>query len=92
MLVGYIFYSLLRRQRRFKKMIQLKHELTIANLERNAERHIREERENFFMNAAHELRTPLTLILAPIHDIMKSITFFRKKQNLKTQQCKIQDI
>ncbi len=28
-------------------MIQLKHELTIANLERNAERHIREERENF---------------------------------------------
>lgn len=73
-LIGYIFYSLLRRQRRFKKMIQLKHELTIANLERNAERHIREERENFFMNAAHELRTPLTLILAPIHDIMKSIT------------------
>ena len=73
-LVGYIFYSLLRRQRRFKKMIQLKHELTIANLERNAERHIREERENFFMNAAHELRTPLTLILASIHDIMKSIT------------------
>lgn len=73
-LVGYIFYSLLRRQRCFKKMIQLKHELTIANLERNAERHIREERENFFMNAAHELRTPLTLILAPIHDIMKSIT------------------
>lgn len=73
-LVGYIFYSLLRRQRRLKKMIQLKHELTIANLERNAERHIREERENFFMNAAHELRTPLTLILAPIHDIMKSIT------------------
>lgn len=73
-LVGYIFYSLLRRQRRFKKMIQLKHELTIANLERNAERHIREERENFFMNAVHELRTPLTLILAPIHDIMKSIT------------------
>lgn len=73
-LVGYIFYSLLRRQRRFQKMIQLKHELTIANLERNAERHIREERENFFMNAAHELRTPLTLILAPIHDIMKSIT------------------
>ena len=73
-LVGYIFYSLLRRQHRFKKMIQLKHELTIANLERNAERHIREERENFFMNATHELRTPLTLILAPIHDIMKSIT------------------
>lgn len=73
-LVGYIFYSLLRRQHRFKKMIQLKHELTIANLERNAERHIREERENFFMNAVHELRTPLTLILAPIHDIMKSIT------------------
>lgn len=73
-LVGYIFYSLLRWQHRFKKMIQLKHELTIANLERNAERHIREERENFFMNAAHELRTPLTLILAPIHDIMKSIT------------------
>lgn len=73
-LVGYIFYSLLRRQHRFKKMIQLKHELTIANLERNAERHIREERENFFMNAAHELRTPLTLILALIHDIMKSIT------------------
>lgn len=73
-LVGYIFYSLLRRQHRFKKMIQLKHELTIANLERNAERHIREERENFFMNAAHELRTALTLILAPIHDIMKSIT------------------
>lgn len=73
-LVGYIFYSLLQRQRRFKKMIQLKHELTIANLERNAERHIREERESFFMNAAHELRTPLTLILAPIHDIMKSVT------------------
>lgn len=57
-----------------KKMLQLQHELTIAKQERNAERHIREERENFFMNTAHELRTPLTLILAPIHDIMKSVT------------------
>lgn len=40
-------------------------------MEREKERQIRMERENFFTGVAHELRTPLTLILAPLQELMK---------------------
>ncbi|MEB3375402.1 histidine kinase dimerization/phospho-acceptor domain-containing protein [Bacteroides sp. CR5/BHMF/2] len=49
----------------------MKHELLTVGLEREKERQIRMERENFFTGAAHELRTPLTLILAPLQELMK---------------------
>ena len=45
--------------------LRLEHEIFAATVERDKEKQIRMERENFFTNAAHELRTPLTLILSP---------------------------
>ena len=74
LIISYICYYFWHRHHRFEKLMKLKHELAIAHMERNTERQIREERENFFTNAAHELRTPLTLILAPFQDIIQSIT------------------
>jgi len=59
------------RQRRLEHEMYLKHELLTVNLEREKERQIRMERENFFTGVAHELRTPLTLILAPLQELMK---------------------
>ncbi|MEG2180293.1 MAG: two-component regulator propeller domain-containing protein [Bacteroidales bacterium] len=58
-----------RHQRRLQE-VHLKQELVIANLEREKEKQVRLERENFFTNAAHELRTPLTLILSPLADLL----------------------
>lgn len=51
--------------------MQMKHELLTVSMEREKERQIRMERENFFTGVAHELRTPLTLILAPLQELMK---------------------
>ncbi len=58
------------RQARFKRVMELKHEVLAAQLERDKEKQIRMERENFFTNTAHELRTPLTLILSPLQEIL----------------------
>ena len=62
----------------------MKHELLTVNLEREKERQMRMERENFFTGVAHELRTPLTLILAPLQELMKQCnpleTFYKKLQ------------
>lgn len=60
-----------RRHKRVQHSLQMKHELMMLNLERNKDKQIRIERENFFTSAAHELRTPLTLILAPLQELMK---------------------
>lgn len=64
--------------------MQMKHELLTVNLEREKERQMRMERENFFTGVAHELRTPLTLILAPLQELMKQCnpleTFYKKLQ------------
>ena len=39
-------------------------------MEREQEKQIREERENFFTCVAHELRTPLTLVLSPLQELL----------------------
>lgn len=64
--------------------MQMKHELLTVSMEREKERQIRVERENFFTGVAHELRTPLTLILAPLQELMKQCNplddFYKKLQ------------
>lgn len=69
--VFYLVYLIKKRQRRIEHDMQIKHELLTVNLEREKERQIRVERENFFTSAAHELRTPLTLILSPLQEILQ---------------------
>ena len=69
--VAYLVRLIRKRQRRLEHEMQMKHELLTANLEREKERQVRTERENFFTSAAHELRTPLTLILSPLHEMLQ---------------------
>ena len=69
--VFYLVHLIKKRQRRLEHDMQMKHELLTLNLEREKERQIRVERENFFTSAAHELRTPLTLILSPLQEILQ---------------------
>ena len=59
-------------QARLSKDERLKHELFVANLEREKEKQINRERENFFTNVSHELRTPLTLILSPLQELLQA--------------------
>lgn len=69
--VSFLFVQRYRRkQKRMQHELKLEHELEISNIERNNEKRLREERENFFMNAAHELRTPLTLVLSPLKGLL----------------------
>lgn len=70
MIIGYAIHRVRREQRRAKRELLLKHELLLANMEREKEKQIREERENFFTYVAHELRTPLTLVLAPLQQLL----------------------
>lgn len=72
-LVGYLFRLVRLRQKRLEQEMKMKHELLTLNLEREKERQIRMERENFFTSAAHELRTPLTLILSPLQELLQYI-------------------
>ena len=69
--MAYMIRLMKLRQKRIEYEMQMKHELLTVNLEREKERQIRMERENFFTGVAHELRTPLTLILAPLQELMK---------------------
>lgn len=70
MITGYAVHRVRREQRRAKRELLLKHELHISNMEREQEKQIREERENFFTCVAHELRTPLTLVLSPLQELL----------------------
>lgn len=72
-LVGIVYAVKLikKRQKRLEYEMQMKHELLTVNLEREKERQVRVERENFFTGVAHELRTPLTLILAPLQELLQ---------------------
>lgn len=70
LITGYAVYRVRREQRRGKRELLLKHELLISNIEREKEKQIREERENFFTCVAHELRTPLTLVLSPLQELL----------------------
>lgn len=70
LITGYAVHRVRREQRRAKRELLLKHELHISNMEREQEKQIREERENFFTCVAHELRTPLTLVLSPLQELL----------------------
>lgn len=70
LIAGYAVHRIHREQQRAKHELLLKHELLISNIEREKEKQIREERENFFTRAAHELRTPLTLVLSPLQELL----------------------
>lgn len=68
-----VIYRVRLRQKRLKHELQLEHEVFTATVERDKEKQIRMERENFFTNAAHELRTPLTLILSPLQELLHAV-------------------
>lgn len=70
LIIGYAVHRVRREQQRAKRELLLKHELYISNMEREQEKLIREERENFFTCVAHELRTPLTLVLSPLQELL----------------------
>lgn len=69
----YVAGLIRRRQKRIEHELQMKHELLCVSLEREKERQIRLERENFFTNVAHELRTPLMLILSPLQELLQQL-------------------
>lgn len=71
--MAYLIRLVKRRQMRMEREMRMEHELLSVNLEREKERQIWMERENFFTSAAHELRTPLTLILAPLQELLEHI-------------------
>ncbi|MDH6534109.1 signal transduction histidine kinase/DNA-binding response OmpR family regulator/ligand-binding sensor domain-containing protein [Parabacteroides sp. PM5-20] len=66
-----LYWWLKKKQERIAQEEKLKHELVVANLEREKEKQIHQERENFFTNVSHELRTPLTLILSPLQELIQ---------------------
>lgn len=72
-IVAYLIRLVKLRQRRMEHEMRMEHELLTVNLEREKERQIRMERENFFTSAAHELRTPLTLILSPLQELLQYV-------------------
>lgn len=61
------------KQQRLRHELQLQHEVFTAQVERDKEKQIREEREKFFTNTAHELRTPLTIIISPLQEIIHTL-------------------
>lgn len=81
----FIVYYLMRRvkkeQIRLTQEERLKHELFVSNLEREKEKQISRERENFFTNVSHELRTPLTLILSPLQELLQTERLSQTLQN-----------
>lgn len=73
-IAGVIYYVISyfrRKQKRIEREMELEHELHLANVEREKEKQIREEREFFFTNVAHELRTPLTLLISPLQELLQ---------------------
>ena len=56
----------------FRQSVRMQLEMERVDKERMREIH--EGKLRFFINLSHELRTPLTLILAPLHDVMHSIS------------------
>lgn len=73
MAIYMVIHRIKLRQKRLGHELQLEHEIFTATVERDKEKQIRMERENFFTNAAHELRTPLTLILSPLQELLGAV-------------------
>ena len=95
MAIYMIMHRFKLRQKRLEHELQLEHEIFTATVERDKEKQIRMERENFFTNAAHELRTPLTLILSPLQELLggvqpsdsaysRLVTMYRNGTSLQT--------
>jgi ligand-binding sensor domain-containing protein/signal transduction histidine kinase/DNA-binding response OmpR family regulator len=51
---------------------QYKNNLLLNKIEQQKLKEINDEKINFFTSISQELRTPLTLILAPVHEVLKS--------------------
>lgn len=73
MAIYMIMHRIKLRQKRLEHELRLENEIFTATVERDKEKQIRMERENFFTNAAHELRTPLTLILSPLKELLGTV-------------------
>ncbi len=73
MAIYMVIHRIKLRQKRLEHELRLEHEIFTATVERDKEKQIRMERENFFTNAAHELRTPLTLILSPLQELLGAV-------------------
>lgn len=73
MAIHMVIHRIKLRQKRLEHELRLEHEIFTATVERDKEKQIRMERENFFTNAAHELRTPLTLILSPLQELLGAV-------------------
>ena len=65
-IAGLIFYYF----RSYKRKLQLKNSLLLAQRENLQKEELHEERLRFFTNVTHELRTPLTLIIGPLQDLV----------------------
>ncbi|WP_316765892.1 two-component regulator propeller domain-containing protein [Pedobacter frigiditerrae] len=65
-----------------RRQYRLKHEVELANLNREREKELNEKKLNFFTNISHELRTPLTLIVNPIKDILSTKENGQEKNDL----------
>lgn len=73
MAIYMVIHRIKLRQKRLEHELRLEHEIFTATVERDKEKQIRMERENFFTNVAHELRTPLTLILSPLQELLGAV-------------------
>ena len=80
-IVYYLMRRIKKEQVRLTQEERLKHELFVSNLEREKEKQISRERENFFTNVSHELRTPLTLILSPLQELLQTERLSQTLQN-----------
>ena len=52
------------------KKIKLENNLALAQIEKEKEKELTEEKLKFFTNITHEFRTPLTLIVGPVKDLL----------------------
>ncbi len=64
-IIGIIWYIIIRRDRHVKKHAAMKSQLEITENQQK----LNNERLRFYTDISHELRTPLTLILGPVEDL-----------------------
>lgn len=64
-ILGILIYYILS----YRRKLQLKNSLLLAQHQSRQQEELHEERLRFFTNITHELRTPLTLIIGPVQDL-----------------------